>query len=107
MSTETITRTPPRTEAEIITYGWKVFRAAQDTEWPEEHRFEIYRAFVKLSTELQMHGRLADDAWAAEAAPKARVGHAKAAMERAAEVTGLLERYCAPVAATTEGGASA
>ena len=73
---------PPRTEAEAVTYGWQVFRAAQATEWPLEHSVEIYRAFTRLSTELEMHGRLADDEWAREAAPRARARHARNALER-------------------------
>jgi len=89
---------PPRTEAEAVTYGWQVFRAAQMTEWPLEHSVEIYRAFTRLSTELEMHGRLSDE-WAALAAPRSRARHAEKALGYAADLVGLLEKYCTKGAA--------
>ena len=99
MTSPALTRTPPRTEAEAVTYGWQVYRAAQMTDWPEERQREIGRAVSRLYWELDMHGRLADDEWAREAAPLARSAHAAAALERAAEVTVLLEKYCGGVTA--------
>ena len=92
-----ITAAPARTEEEAVAYGWRVFRAAQGADWPQEHACKIYPAFTKLSTELILHGRLADDEWARDAAPDTRAAHAQAALERAAELLGLLERYCGGV----------
>jgi len=92
-----ITAAPARTEEEAIAYGWKVFRAAQGADWPQEHAAKIYPAFTRLSTELEMHGRLADDEWAREAAPDTRATHAQAALKRAADLLWLLERYCGGV----------
>ncbi len=96
---------PPVTETEAVAYGWKVVRAAQAARWPEptRQRREIYRALARLSTELEMYGRLADDAWAREAAPLTRARHAEDALKRAADLTVLLKKYCPAQAVQPEG----
>ena len=92
--TAPVLQAPPVTETEAVAYGWDVFRVAQGAQWPAEHAREIYRAFTRLSTELEMHGRLADDEWARDAAPLTRARHAENALKRAADLVGLLEKYC-------------
>ena len=104
--TAPVLQAPPLTEEEAVTHGWKVFRSAQRAVLPPEHQREIGRAVTNLWTELDMHGRLADDAWASEAAPLTRARFAENALNRAADLTGLIEKYCTAQAGQREGEGS-
>ena len=88
----------PLTEADAITHGWTVFRAAQMADWPQEHAREIGRAVTGLYYELDMHGRLGDE-WGRMTAPQARAAHAWAAADRAAQVAEVIRRRCGKEAA--------
>ena len=71
--------------------------------WPQEHARELLRASSRLATELQMYMRLADDSWARAAAPLTRARFAENALNRAADLTGLIEKYCTAQAGQREG----
>ncbi len=77
-----------------VAYAREVLSTARRAAWPAAHVPGLCRAVSGLTTELEMYGRLADDPWARDAAPRLVAAFAERALRRAAALTELLEMYC-------------